>query len=63
MLKERRLNMQELLDGLQELIETAHTVYKDAQLTEDESGLAHAEGVLDGLNMVLTLIKDIVKVR
>ena len=52
--------MQELLMEIQELKGRASITYMEAELTADESELAHAEGVVDGIDMVIKLIQDII---
>ena len=50
--------MQDLLTEIQELRETAYRSYKEAELTEDEKGLAYAEGILSGIDMVIDLVNN-----
>lgn len=50
--------MQELLLEIQELRERAYRVYKEAELTESEKGLANAEGILSGIDMVIELVNN-----
>ena len=50
--------MQELLREIQELKWRASITYMEAELTADESELAHAEGVLSGIDMVLDLVNN-----
>lgn len=50
--------MQELLKKMQEDRESAYRVYREAELTEDEKGLAYADGVLDGINRMIKLVEE-----
>ena len=50
--------MQELLKKMQEDRDTAYRVYREAELTADEARLAHASGVLDGIDRMIKLVKE-----
>ena len=50
--------MQELLRNMQEKRDSAYRVYREAELTENEEGLAHADGVLDGMDIMINLVKE-----
>lgn len=50
--------MQELLKKMQEKRDSAYRVYREAELIENEAGLAHAEGVLDGMDIMINLVKE-----
>lgn len=50
--------MQELLKKMQEERESAYRVYREAELTEDEKGLAYVDGVLDGINRMIKLVEE-----
>jgi hypothetical protein len=50
--------MQELLRNMQEKRDSAYRVYREAELTENEAGLAHSEGVLDGMDIMINLVKE-----
>ena len=50
--------MQELLMKLQELKGRASVSYMEAELNAEESELAYAEGVLEGIDMAIKLVQD-----
>ena len=50
--------MENLLKKMQEKRDSAYRVYREAELTENEAGLAHAEGVLDGMDIMINLVKE-----
>ena len=50
--------MQELLKKMQEDRDTAYRVYREVELTADEAGLAHASGVLEGIDRMINLVKE-----
>lgn len=50
--------MQELLKKMQDRRDAYYRAYREAELTENEAGLAHAEGVLDGMDIMINLVKE-----
>ncbi len=50
--------MEELLKKMLERKELAYKSYMSSELTEDEIGVAYAEGVLDGMQLIIDLIVD-----
>ena len=50
--------MQELLRNMQEKRDSAYRVYREAEITENEAVLSHADGVLDGIDMMIELVKE-----
>lgn len=50
--------MENLLKKMQDRRDTAYRVYREAELTENEVGLAHADGVLDGMDSMINLVKE-----
>lgn len=53
--------MQELLKKMQETRERAYRAYMEAELTADEAGLAHTAGILEGMDIMITLVKENMK--
>ena len=53
--------MQELLKKMQEDREIAYKVYREAELTEDEAGLAYADGVLSGIDRMIKIVQEYIK--
>ena len=45
--------MENLLKKMQD-----RRAYREAELTENEAGLAHADGVLDGMDIMINLVKE-----
>ena len=50
--------MEELLDKMLELRESAYKVYREGELTGTETSVAYADGVLEGIDMMMNLVKD-----
>lgn len=50
--------MQELLKQIQEAREQAYRAYMEAELTADEAGLAHTEGILEGMDIMINLVQE-----
>ena len=50
--------MENLLKKMQDRRDASYRAYREAELTEDEAGLAHAEGVLDGMDIMINLVKE-----
>lgn len=50
--------MQELLKKMWEIRRSAYGAYREAELTAEEKGLAHASGVLEGIDIMIELVKE-----
>jgi len=50
--------MQELLKQMQESREIAYRSYREAELAEDEGGVAFASGVVEGIDRMINLVKE-----
>lgn len=50
--------MQDKLNKIQEELERAHRILQYAEHTGTETEVAYAEGVLDGIQLVLDIISD-----
>ena len=50
--------MKELLLEIQELRETAYRACKEAELVATDIGVAYADGVLSGIDMVINLVNN-----
>jgi hypothetical protein len=53
--------VQEILKQMKEKRESAYRVYREAELTEDAKGLAHMEGILDGMYEMIKLVEEHIK--
>ena len=53
--------MRELLKQMQESREQAYRTYREAEITEEATGLAYAEGLIDGIEQMITLVKEKMK--
>jgi hypothetical protein len=52
------MSNEELLKQMKEKRESAYRVYREAELTEDAKGLAHMEGILDGMYEMIKLVEE-----
>lgn len=50
--------MQELLKMMYEIRESAYGAYREVELTADEKGVAHADGMLAGMDIMIELVKE-----
>lgn len=50
--------MQELLKQMQESRDSAYRSYKELELVDDERCVAYASGILEGINMMIKLVKE-----
>ena len=49
--------MEKLLQTMVESRDILYKAFKEAELTADEGGLAYAEGVLEGVDLMIDLVK------
>ena len=52
------MNNEELLEKMQKKKELMYKVYREAELTESEMELAHIDGILEGITMMINLVKE-----
>ena len=50
--------MQELLKKMWEIRASVYMAHREAELTADDKGLAHTEGILAGMDTMIELVKD-----
>ena len=55
------MSTKELLKKMQEERDSAYRVYREAELTEDEKGLAHIDGIIEGMDIMINLVKEATK--
>jgi hypothetical protein len=50
--------MKKLIEKLEEEREIAYRAYREAELTADEKSLAHISGIVEGMDIIINLIKE-----
>lgn len=52
------MRIEELLEKMQKKKELMYKVYREAELTESEMELAHIDGILEGMDIMINLVKE-----
>jgi hypothetical protein len=53
--------MEELLKKMQEIREQAYKAWREAEQTAEEESLAYASGIVEGMDIMITLVKETMK--